>query len=489
MNARPRYDAFAWIQEMGTGKTYSLLWEWAESVEEGELMDLLVIAPAGSYRNWWNGRGSEFDKHINPSLRERMLIHAWISKHSNQVGAKAVLSNFLTRHTDRPRAYCVNIEALQAPGNARDSVTEFLSRGRALMVVDESTRIKTWDAKRTDWIIRAGWAARSRRIMSGLPAPRSPLDLYSQFEFLNPKIIGTGSYFSFSQRYAKMIQIRTGRIIKLKSGVMKPELAWVVDTDAAGNPIYRNQEELAALIAPHSFRVLKKDCLDLPPKVYLPKRQVEMTDEQARVYREITEQATAELDGGGYVNAERRITQIMRLRQVCGGFVTDEGGSVRALKSRRINALMEVLEEQLGKVIVWCSFDAELRAVAAALAQEYGEAAVARFWGGNAATRHEDEARWKGDPRCRFLVSTPSSGGVGNNWTAANLSVYFSNSYDLEHRAQSEDRNHRDGLAGTATYLDLVCPGTVEDKILDCLRRKIDMASALMGDGYREWLR
>lgn len=488
LHARPLTlgDVFAWVQEMGTGKTYNLLWEWGELVEAGELFDLLAIAPAGSYRNWWYGAACELNKHLAPELRERTLVQGWVS--GMGVNAMRALGAFLEVQK-RPRVLAVNVEALQAPGKARDAVTAFLAAGRAMMVVDESSRIRTWNSKRTDWIIRAGWAARARRIMSGLPAPRSPLDLYSQFEFLDSRIIGTGSYFAFSQRYAKMIQIRTGRLRKLKSGEVKPELAWVVDTDKAGNPIYKNQEELAALIAPYSFRVLKKDCLDLPPKLYLPERRVELTDEQRRVYRDLTEQATAELDGGGYVSPDRRITQIMRLRQVCGGFVTDDTGSVRALKSHRITALMEVLEEQLGKVIVWCTFDPELRAVAGELEREYGEAAVARFWGGNAATRHEDEARWKDDPQCRFLVSTPASGGVGNNWTMGNLSVYFSNSYDLEHRAQSEDRTHRDGLAGTATYLDLVCPGTVEDRILDCLRRKIDMSALLMGDGYRQWLR
>ncbi len=469
--------AWAWLQEMGLGKTASVLWDFGERAEAGDLTDLLVIAPAGSYRNWWVA-GGELDKHLDPALRERLLVFGYRS--GMGLGRIAELGWFM-QQKNRPRALFVNVEALSAPGRAREAVTEFLAAGRAMMVIDESSRIRSPDSKRTDFIIRAGWAARARRIMTGLPAPRSPMDMYSQFEYLDKKILRQSSFFTFRMRYAVMKQIPIG-ITVTKKGECKMRYAWV---DVA----YRNEDELAALIEPYSFRVLKKDCLDLPDKLYLPERHVELTDEQRRVYDDLVNQATAELDGGGYVSADRRITQVMRLRQVCGGFVGEDGGGVRALKSRRVEALMEVLEEQVGKVVVWFSFVPELLAVAEALVKEYGAAAVALFYGGNAATRHGDEARWKGDPTCRFMLSTQASGGVGNNWTMGNLSVYFSNTFDLEHRAQSEDRTHRDGLVGTATYLDLVCHGTVEDKILDALRRKMDVASVLMGDGYRSWLR
>jgi hypothetical protein len=140
------------------------------------------------------------------------------------------------------------------------------------------------------------------------------------------------------------------------------------------------------------------------------------------------------------------------------------------------------------KVIIWCSFDYSIRQIAAALIEEYGKDAVAMFWGGNKTTRHLDEARFKTDPRCRFIAATPGSGGKGNTWTQASLTIYYSNSFNLEHRLQSEDRPHRIGQTRTCTYIDLWARRTIEDKQIQALRQKINLATAITGDNYREWL-
>jgi SNF2 family DNA or RNA helicase len=195
------------------------------------------------------------------------------------------------------------------------------------------------------------------------------------------------------------------------------------------------------------------------------------------------------LECGAAVSVKRKITQILRLHQVLQGFVRSDDGAIRYLKSNRIKALMEILDEATGKVVVWVTYEETLRAVADALEAEYGEGSVARFWGGNRATRHEDEARYLGDPRCRFQVATPGAGGLGNTWVVGQLAVYVSGTPDLEHRLQSEDRTHRDGQTGQATYQDIYVPGTVDERIMEINREKIDMATALLGDGYREWLR
>ena len=485
-------DVFAWFQEMGTGKTYTALNEWGARAVQNDVPDLLVIAPAGCYHNWHRDKGtpgqlgytpSELKKHLDPELYARLRTCAWIS--GAGVTARNEMSTFLGA-TDRPRAFFVNIEALSTVEKARQAVLDFLGAGRAMMVVDESTRIRAPDTKRTDWIVRAGRgefgrAAAARRIMSGLPTPKAPTDLFSQMEFLDWRILGHRSYFTFRQHYAVMRQIRTGQLKKLKSGKTVPATAWV---DVA----YRNEEELAARIAPHSYRILKSECLDLPPKLYMPPREVEMTDEQAKAYRELVSQATTELECGAAVSPKRKITQILRLHQVLQGFVKSDDGVIRYIKSNRIRALLEVLEEAAGKVVIWVSYDESVRAVTEALEREYGPGSVARYWGGNLKTRHEDEVRYLGDPRCRFMVSTPAAGGIGNTWVVGQLAVYLSGTPDLEHRLQSEDRTHRDGQTGQATYQDFYVPGTVDERIMEINREKIDMASALLGDGYREWL-
>ena len=469
----PGYDdVWAFFDEMGTGKSAMLLADWGAHITG----DLLIVAPAGSYRNWWSPEG-ELEKHLSPELRERTAVAAWLSGASKQHMDK--LARFLALR-DRPRVLCVNVEALGVVEKAQHLVEEFLASGHAMWAIDESTRIRTPDAKRTDWIVRAGGKARARRILSGLPTPRSPLDLFSQFEFLDWRILGHRSYFTFRQRYAVMEQRVVGVTFN-KKGERKLRKAWI---DVA----YRNEEELQQRIAPWHSRALKRDCLDLPEKIY-ERREVDLTDEQRRVYNEIKSQATSELDGGGFVSAERRVTQILRLHQVVVGHVTTESGAVRALKSHREKQLLEVLEEGGEKAVIWFDHRPPLAAVAATLRKEFGENAVAEFHGGNRDARHEDERRWKGDRGCRFMLATVGAGGVGNNWTETDLAVYFSNSYDLEHRQQSEDRHHRYGQTRRVTYVDLVAPSTVDERILEVLKEKRDMASALMGDEYKEWLK
>lgn len=469
-------DCFSWLQEMGLGKTYSVLWDWVES----GLPDLLVIAPAGSYHNWWDTRPgvvSELDKFLLPELRERLLVQGYWA--GMGAAARRGVDEFLACR-DQPRALFVNVEALSATERARELVASFIGPG-CMMVIDESTRIRTPDSKRTDWIVRIGKAAQARRIMTGFPTPKGPLNLYSQFEFLDWRILGYQSYWTFRMRYAVMKQVATGVYPDPRTGEIKQRLSWI---DVA----YRHEEELQAALEPYSFRALKKDHMSLG-KVYLT-REVELTDEQVRAYRELETQAFTVLDGGEFVTAKLRVNLVMRLHQIVCGHAHSMDGAVVDLKSRRIAALLEILEEVSGKAVIWCAYGDDVRLIGEALEGEYGEGAVARFWGGNADTRHMDEARWKGDAACRWMVATEGAGGVGNNWTAAGTAVYYSNSYDLEHRVQSEDRIHRDGQTESAcTYVDLIVRGSVDERIVEVLAAKMDMAARVMGEDFREWIR
>ncbi len=180
--------------------------------------------------------------------------------------------------------------------------------------------------------------------------------------------------------------------------------------------------------------------------------------------------------------------RLTKLHQIVCGHVRDESGVVRDVPSNRAQAVLDVLEEHAGKAIIWVTYDREIRKIADAISAEHGEESVAMFWGGNSKTRLEDERRFLSDPRCRFMCSTQGAGVLGNNWTVADLSIYAANSYDLEKRAQSEDRNHRKGQTKSVTYVDLICRGTIEEKIVKCLRNKLDLAALVTGENARKWL-
>jgi SNF2 family DNA or RNA helicase len=227
--------------------------------------------------------------------------------------------------------------------------------------------------------------------------------------------------------------------------------------------------------------------LDLQPKTY-EFRDVELTKEQSRLYDSILHDATAKLNNGTHVTAINVLGQMTRLHQIICGHVRDENGKVQDVESNRMKAIIELLNEHDGKAIIWSVYDPEIRRIAAALATEFGQESVASFWGGNPRVRDQEESRWLSSPECRFMVSTQMSGGKGNTWNPATLVIYAANNHDLEHRYQSEDRCHRIGQTNKVTYVDLIVRDTVEEKIIHALRKKIDLATIITGENFKEWL-
>lgn len=475
---------WAYLCEMGTGKTAMVLAEWGERVEAGTCDDLLVIAPAGSYLNWCvdksDDQPSELRRHLAPDLFARTLIGVWTSGAGK--GATIKLQHVLQAR-NRPRFLAVNVEALSSTEKARQVCADFLSvpDRRTMLVVDESTTIRNGNAIRTKQVLELGRLANMRRILTGLVSPHSPMDLYTQFEFLDLRILGHSSIYSFQYRYCVL------RKIMVPGNKPNPETGKSIPRKQIVVVGFKNIEELNKKIAPYSYRVLKEDCLDLPPKIYIP-RDVELTPEQSKMYKELVAFSTAELSSVVHVTATMIITKLLRLHQLVCGHTVDELGNEHDIKSNRIPSMMELLDEHEGKVIIWVNYRREITKIVEALEKQHGKGSVAQFHGGNKNVRADEERSFLSDPKCRFMVATQSAGGRGNTWVVANLVVYFSNNHDLELRLQSEDRSHRDGLKHAVTYVDFVARGTIDEKILKALRKKLNMATLISGEGYREWL-
>jgi len=467
---RSQPTTFALLAGTGTGKTKMVLDEWSERVDE--VPNLLVIAPAGSYANWYLDRSpeepSEATKHLDPALRKAMRIHYWSS--SGGVKWTNELKSFL-KDTSRPRLFVVNVEAFSSVDRVVTACTTFLKSAPTLMVVDESTKLKSHTTARTKAVMKLAPLAAVRRIATGLVTPQSPMDLFSQFAFLDPAILGFRTFAGFRSTYA----------ITRKEHF--PGARWPVEVIVG----FRNLEQLAKLIEPYSYRVHKEDCLDLPEKIYTT-RDVPMSAEQARAYKELKQFATTKLEGEAHVTAVSVITQILRLHQLLCGHLVDEQQEVHEVPEQRTRVLMDVLAEHDGKAVIWVSYEHSLKKIQKLLEKEYGEGSVATFWGGNRSERLDEETNFKTDPRCRFMIATPGAGGMGNTWTVADLVVYYSNSYDLEQRVQSEDRTHRIGQSKSVTYVDLVTRGTVDEKILQALRNKINLSAQITGHNWKDWV-
>ncbi len=453
-------ENFAYFMEMGTGKTKVLIDNLAMLYDKGKIDGALIVAPKGVVKTWYE---QELPTHLPDHIENvSVLWQPNITK-----GQQEKLESLFEIETAL-HILVMNVEALSTDKGVKFA-TKFINSHKAMMAIDESTTIKTPTAKRTKNIIGIGHNAKYKRIMTGSPITKNPLDLYTQCEFLDPWLLDFSSYYAFRNRYAEMKTMHVhGRSIQ------------VVDK-------FQNLGELSDTVKQFSYRVLKEDCLDLPPKVFI-KRHVTLTPEQKKVYEQMKKAAIAVLNGK-VTTTMTVLTQLMRLHQITCGYVAADDGTTQQVESNRLNELMSVLEDTDGKVIIWANYQMSVSEIMQALTKKYGANSFVHYYGLTPQEDRQDYIRkFQNDPECRFIIGTPQTGGYGITLTQANTVIYYSNGYDLEKRLQSEDRAHRIGQKKTVTYIDLIAEDTIDEKIVEALRKKINIASEVMGEELKEWI-
>ena len=327
-------EFFAYFMEMGTGKSKVLIDNIAMLYDKGKIDGALIVAPKGVVGTWYlNQVPDHLPDHIE---RTNVLWKATITKKQKQ----RLSSLFETN--EKLHILIMNVESFSTTKGC-EFAKRFLNSHRTLMAIDESTTIKNPDAKRTKNICELAKLSRYRRILTGSPVTKSPLDLYKQCDFLLEELLGHGSYYTFRTRYAIMKTANFGgRSVQIVVG-------------------YRNLGELSEKLKPFSYRVLKDDCLDLPDKIFM-KRVVQLSPDQQKVYRQMKQLALAELNGKTMSTATV-LTQLMRLHQITCGHFTSDDGTVQELKSNRLEELMDVLEEMEGKVIIWAHYQYDVESL------------------------------------------------------------------------------------------------------------------------------
>jgi SNF2 family DNA or RNA helicase len=362
----------------------------------------------------------------------------------------------------------MNVESLSTKKGV-DFAAKFINSHETLMAIDESTTIKNPEAKRTKNIVELGKNAKYKRILTGSPVTKSPLDLYKQCEFLDPWLLDHTSWYTFRTRYAVMKNMSfNGRTFQKVVG-------------------YKNLGELSEKLKPFSNRVLKDDCLDLPNKTFM-KRIVQLTPDQNKVYTQMKKEALAILNGK-MITTSNALTQLMRLQQItCGHFKSDDG-TVQEVKSNRIDELIDVLNEIEGKVVIWAHWQSDVKQIIKAILDEFDQGCLVDYYGLTPQDkRQQNIKRFQEDDKCRFFVGTPQTGGYGITLTAASNMIYYSNGYDLEKRQQSEARIDRIGQTKPMTYIDIICEDTVDERIVKALRKKVNIASQVMGEELKAWI-
>ena len=453
-------ETYAYFMEMGTGKTKVLIDNVAMLYDKGKVNGALIIAPKGVVGTWYN---QEIPTHL-PNHIENVSV-LW---QSNITKGQSKKLGTLFKTGEELHFLIMNVEALST-SKGTDFARKFLSSHNTLMAIDESTTIKNPKAKRTKNIIKLSEMAKYRRIMTGSPVTRNPLDLYSQCQFLSPWLLDFQSYYAFRTRYAIMKTANiSGRQIQLVAG-------------------FQRLAELSDKLKPFSYRVLKEDCLDLPDKIYM-KRQIKLSPDQNKLYQQMKKEALAILNGKK-VTTVNALTQLMRLHQITCGHFTADDGTIQRIPNNRISELMDVLDEIEGKAIIWAHYQWDIKDIIKEIIKVHGPGSIVDYYGLTPQDERQGNIKkFQEDEKCRFIVGTPQTGGYGITLTAANTVIYYSNGYDLEKRLQSEDRAHRIGQKKSVTYVDILADETVDEKIVKSLRKKINIASEVLGEELKSWI-
>ena len=446
---------YAYFMEMGTGKTKVVIDNATYLYQQKEIKEVIVIAPNSVYRNWVQ----EISDHspITP------YIWCWkVNKEKELI--RAGRSNELIY-------ILMNVEALSHKSGQRWLHQRLNLNGKvSMMVIDESTTIKSPTALRTKAICKLSIMVKYRRILTGSPVTKSPLDLYTQCAFLSKELLGFDSYYTFRARYAVMQQIELGG-----RQILMPKY-------------YTNLDELEMKLKTFSFRVTKDACLDLPPKVYMY-REVQLTLEQKNIYETLRKKARAIIEDDT-VSFANKLVEILRLHQICNGFLKTDKGEIHIFKNNpKLKELLRILEEVDGKCIIWATYVHNIENIKQTLEDLHGKDSVVSIYGKDSVDIRKDAVKnFQHNDRCRFLVGNPSTGGYGLTLTAARNVIYFSNSYNLEVRKQSEDRAHRIGQKNKVNYIDLIVPNSIEMMIISALKRKVKLSAQTLGEEVKKWL-
>lgn len=466
-------EAFALHMDRGTGKSKTYI-DYACALRRAGEIEAVIIVVKLSLRLNWVG----YDRGDGPGQKEGFEGHSTIkaSCFLPEGGSDKKFDKWLMEDHDFP-VLIMGMESM-SQGGAFDTLKRFiLKHNKVAICIDESHMVANHKAIRTERMIEAARLCNYRTTLTGTPISQAPMNLFSQFEFLDPEIMGIGSYYAFKNRYAVM------------GGYKHPKTGQYMEVVG-----YQNMDELATLVAPYVYECRKQDVLaHLPPKSY-ERRYVTLTDEQRELYRTIKNEEAYEWKGKE-VAIKNVLELALRLHQVVGGFVTTFEDVERltrkgTYKLKRVSEWHEVvpsdknpkikevieLAEADCQQIVWCAYRPELDAVVRALESAYPGVLVRQIHGGiSEADRNVFKDEFQSG-KAKFLVSNTQTGGTGLTLTAAEQMIYYNNTQKMIDRQQSEDRAHRDGLQHPVHYIDLIATKTVDETIIRSIEAKMDLA-------------
>ena len=442
--------------EQGLGKTKIML----DILANGEPCDVVVLAPNGLHANW---HYKEIPQHFDPPY----VDFYW--KGLNTKTERKNLETFMgITKSNVFRLMLMNVEAAITKAGLETLVAFMKQSDNTVLIIDESQCIKNWKAVRTKTIMSKLVPLSKRRfILSGTPMTQGPIDMYSQAMFLCTSSIPYRTITGFRHVFAvEELMVLGNRSFKKVTG-------------------YKNLDHLTEILSPFCIRLTKEDCLDLPEKIY-SNYYVEMSPEQEKAYREMRDQCITELKSGATTSSLLPITKIIKLQQICSGFVsTDDDGciGIHRFEHNRLKAL-DQLAETNDQLVIFAAFHENIRQIVDHLSEAYGTSSVVTYTGHDSQTTRTENLNKFQNGEARFFVAT-SAGSRGITLTSASTVVFYSLNYSLENYLQSQDRIHRIGQNKTSNYIQLICPNTVEEKIKIILDKKEELTNLVLDDLIR----
>ena len=450
-------DAAAWFAKMGTGKTFAAVHLACARFNAGLIDSLVIICPS-TLRATWRKELAKYAT-VDYDFRIHETKASWL---------KDFYALDVDRRDSGPRVLkilAVSVEGLGVSAGLYDSVCGFFIGREAMVINDESSRIKNPSALRTKRAIELSGHSKFRIILNGTPIAIGMEDLWSQYEFLDPNIIGSGDYWSFKTRYVTMGGYEQKQVVG-----------------------YQNVEELMTLIEPYTVEV-GKDVLNLPPKV-MKTRYVAATKEQKNLLKLIKKGWGDDINDP-LIKVDNVLERVLRWRQVVGGWLPrlDEATEKTVLEPLKDNPKMDSLFELIddtfhgSKFIIWTPFVHEIEYIHDRLAAKYGPGAVRKYYGKTEkADRSAIEDAYCNDPKMRFFIANPQTAGLGLTLISGmdDIMIYYSGTNAYIDRAQSEDRAHRIGQYRSVLVVDMVMEKTIDEHILAAIAEKMSVEEYIM---------
>jgi SNF2 family DNA or RNA helicase len=493
--------------EMGLGKTKTSLDVLAWKYSNKKVDAALVITLKGVHENW-----------VSEEIPTHLAVEHYAAKYWEGHRVEGGMKGFMLEKG--LLIATINFDSI-ATKKGSAFIRRFLSERKVMLIIDESHSVKTPKAQRTKATIKIARQCVSRFILTGTPITDNPLDLWAQFEVLDPDIFPQ-PFWPFKARYAilkEMEGMRKPQYFTNRAGKKEPKMVQELVADPkAGyerNPItgemepkmvptgkmiqamkpgpmlvvgYKNTDELKQRIKPHSSRLRKEDCLDLPEKVY-KQEAFELSPDQQKIWKGLAKERVMDTKFG-FIDGSSPLKLMIRLSQIACGFikVEDEEDYISMGKNPRIQALINILEQCRGSAIIWSSHRFSIDEIAATIKEGWGADSVVVYDGRTKSDDRREAINLFQNEKSRWFVGNPQAGGTGITLTAARDVIYYNNNFKLVERLQSEDRAHRIGQRFSVNYTDIIANGTNDKKIMKALRNKFDVASEITDDGINKWL-